>query len=79
MPDDPTDAPAESSVILQLIARGSGISRDDLYTAIRAFPNDRIDAAVSALESIGLARSTPQRVYASDALQRLDNLGLISV
>jgi hypothetical protein len=79
MPDDPTDVPAESSVVLQLTGRGSGLPRSALHAALAEFPTKRVDIAVTNLEAAGVARATPQRVYPSAALQRLDSLGLICV
>jgi hypothetical protein len=79
MPDDPTDVPVESSVVLQLTGRGSGLARSALHDALAQFPAERVNAAVTNLEAAGVARATPQRVYPAEALQRLDSLGLICV
>jgi hypothetical protein len=79
MPDDPTDVPVESSVVLQLTGRGSGLARSALHNALAEFPSERVDIAVANLEAAGVARATPQRVYPGKALQRLDSLGLICV
>jgi hypothetical protein len=79
MPDDPTDAPVESLLALELTGRSSGVSRDRLYAAMSEFAPDRIAAAVTSFEAVGLARSTPRKVYPSFALQRLDALGMIHV
>jgi hypothetical protein len=79
MPDDPTDAPVESSLALELTGRNSGVPRTGLYAAMCEFPQERVEAAVTSFEAVGLARATPRRVYPSPALQRLDALGMIQV
>jgi len=80
MPDDPTVAKAEHAVVLELVDHSKGRARAELHTALADdFSTSQVDAAVTSLEAVGLVRSTPKRVYASAGLQRLDELGMISV
>lgn len=79
MRSDLTDGPVEKLLALELTERASGIARKTLYAAMSEFPDERIAAAVTSLEAVGLVRSTPQKVYPSQGLQRLDALGMIHV
>jgi hypothetical protein len=80
MPHDPTAGKAEHDAILELVDHSKGRARAELHEALSAdFTADQVDVAVASLESVGLVRSTPARVYASDGLQRLDELGMIAV
>jgi hypothetical protein len=74
-----TDAPVEQLLALELTERASGMTRKSLYSAMAEFEAERVTAAVTSLESVGLIRATPQKVFPSPALQRLDALGLIHV
>ncbi len=79
MPTDPTDALTESAVVLQLTGRTSGLPRQDLYSALRELPLDRVTAALDSLAALEVIHTTDQTVYASEALKRIDALGLICI
>lgn len=81
MPDDPTavdTAAVERAVVVQLFDRPGAMTRDELHAAI-AHPAAAIDAAVEALEGVGVLRTSNGDVRASDAVRCLDRLGLICV
>jgi hypothetical protein len=80
MPRNPTDAQAEAAVVLEVASRASGLTRERLYVAVCAdLSPEQVDAAVESLVDASVLRATPKRVYASDALRRVDDLGLICV
>lgn len=79
MPTDPTDAVTESAVVLQLTGRTSGLPRQDLYSALQELSADRVSAALDNLTALEVIHTTEQTVYASEALKRIDALGLICV
>jgi hypothetical protein len=79
MPDDPTDAPAQAAVVLQLIDRTAALPLEQLHHALRDVSADRITAALSSLAEVDVVRLTALSVYPSAALQRLDALNMICV
>jgi hypothetical protein len=80
MPGNPTDAQAESLVVRELLGRASGVPRERLRESLSMHvSSDRTDAAVDSLAGASVLRTTPTRVFASDALRRLDALRLIPV
>lgn len=80
MPGNPTDPQAESLVVSELLGRSSGLTREALHGAVaQHISSERADAAVESLTAASVLRSTPRRVYPSEALERLDKLGRIPV
>jgi hypothetical protein len=81
MPDDPIQGKAERAAVLELADRYSrGHARTELHKALSAdFTAKQVDAAVASLVDAGVLRATPNKVYGSAALQRLDELGFIDV
>jgi hypothetical protein len=79
MPDDPTDAPAQAAVVLQLTGRATALPLERLHHALWDMSADRITAALNSLAEVDLVHLTALAVYPSAALQRLDALGMICV
>jgi len=55
------------------------LPRQDLYSALRELPHDRVTAALDNLAALEVIHTTDQTVYASEALKHIDALGLICV
>jgi hypothetical protein len=79
MPDDPTDAPAQAAVVLQLTGRAGALPLEQLHQALQDVSADRITAALSSLAEVDVVRLTALAVYPSASFQRLDALGMICV
>jgi hypothetical protein len=79
VPDDPTDAPAEAAVVLQLTGRVAALSREQLLEALDDISPERVDAALDRLAEVDVVRLTARSVHAGACLQRIDALGLICV
>jgi len=83
MPSEPTDAhldvEAQSSVVFHLLEPPDARTIAELRAAIVDVPAERIDAAISSLAKAGVLITTPTHgVIPSEALRRLDHLGLIA-
>lgn len=79
MPDDPTDAPAQAAVVLQLTGRAAALPLEQLHHALRDISADRITAALNSLAAVDVILLTARSVSPSASLQRLDALGMICV
>jgi hypothetical protein len=73
------DPEAETSVVYELTGRDGPLTRSALYAACRKFSVGRIVAALDSLEAVGVLCMTEDTVEASEALKRLDALGVIPV
>lgn len=82
MPRENTDelqARAQSAVVIELLGRTEALTRSELYRAITNTDDSTIDKAVLSLASVGVLRVERNGLWASDALNRLDDIGLIAV
>jgi hypothetical protein len=79
MPNDPTDAPAEAAVVLQLTGRLQALPREQLHEALDDISIERVNAALDSLAEADVVRLTAGSVHAGASLQRIDALGLICV
>jgi hypothetical protein len=75
----PDDIAVQATVVLQLLGRAGAYPRDKLYAALRDIPVDRTTAALDSLRDAGVLQLEAGGVRATDAVQRLDELGLIAV
>jgi hypothetical protein len=75
----PDDNAVQAAVVLQLLGRVAAYPRTDLTAALKAHAEDRITAALDSLAAAGVVRLGGDGVRASSALERLDQLGLITV
>jgi len=75
----PDDIAVQATVVLQLLGRAGAYPRDKLYDALRDIPADRTTAALDSLVDAGVLQLEGSGVCATEAVQRLDKLGLISV
>jgi hypothetical protein len=73
------DIAVQATVVLQLLGRPGAYPRDKLYAALRDIPADRTAAALDSLVDAGVLQLEAGGVCATEAVQRLDKLGLISV
>ena len=71
--------PLEYLIVLEVAARPRGRDRERLRRSLRHHPAEAVDEAVRSLEGAGVVRATERTVRPSDALRRLDELGLINV
>jgi hypothetical protein len=83
MPGEPTstlDLDAERAVVSRLLDPPDAHTLAELHSSITDVSDQRIDAAVTSLVMAGVLRGSHARsVYATDALLRLDVLGMIGV
>jgi hypothetical protein len=75
----PDDIAVQAAVVLQLLGRAGAYPRDELYAALRDTPADRTTAAVDSLIDAGVVQIETGGVRATEAVQRLDELGLIAI
>lgn len=75
----PDDIAVQATVVLQLLGRAGAYPRDELYAALRDIPADHTTAALDSLVDAGVLRLEAGGVRATEAVQRLDKLGLIAV
>ncbi len=80
MPANPTaDLEAETSVAYELTGRDEPLTRDALFAALRQLSKERVTAAIDSLVAAGVLRLDAGTIEASEALKRLDALGMIDV
>jgi len=65
--------------VLELLDRSDPLTLAALHAAIRDVEDARIDAAVVSLDAAGVLRVEDDGLYATDALNRLDRLGMVTV
>jgi biotin operon repressor len=71
--------PAAYLVTIELLGRGPrGRSRESIYRALDQSRSD-IDAAITDLEQAGVLTVAGRSIKASNALARLESLGLIAI
>lgn len=75
----PDDIAVQSTVVLQLLGRAGAYPREDLYAALRDITVDRTTAALDSLADAGVVQFDGGGVRATEAVQRLDKLGLIAI
>jgi hypothetical protein len=75
----PDEIAVQATVVLQLLGRAGAYPRDELYAALRDIPADRTRAALDSLVDAGVLRLESGGVRATEAVQRLDTLGLIAI
>ena len=76
MPDDIT---VQATVVLQLLGRAGAYPRADLFAALQDIAAERITVALDSLAAAGVVQLDAGGVRATEAVQRLDLLGLIAV
>jgi hypothetical protein len=75
----PNHIAVQATVVLQLLGRAGAYPRDELYAALRDIPADRTTAALDSLVDAGVLQLEAGGIRATEAVQRLDQLGLIAV
>ncbi len=75
----PDDNAVQATVVLQLLGRAGAYPRAELYAALKDIAAERITAALDSLSAAGVVQLDARRVGATEAVQRLDDLGLIAV
>jgi hypothetical protein len=75
----PDDIAVQSTVVLQLLGRAGAYPRAELYAALRDIAADRTTEALDSLAAAGVVQSDGAGVRATEAVQRLDMLGLIAI
>jgi hypothetical protein len=75
----PDDIAVQATVVLQLLGRGGAYPRSELYAALRDIAADRTTAALDSLVDAGVVQLDASGVQATEAVQRLDMLGLIAI
>lgn len=75
----PDDIAVQAAVVLQLLGRAGAYPRDELYAALRDIPTDRTTAALDSLVDAGVLQLEADGVRTTEAVRRLDKLGLIAV
>jgi hypothetical protein len=75
----PDDNAVQAKVVLQLLGRGGAYPRTDLFAALEDVGPERITDALSSLVSAGVVQLDTGGVRTSEAVRRLDELGLIAL
>jgi hypothetical protein len=75
----PDDIAVQATVVLHLLGRVGAYPRDELYAALSDVPVDRTTAALDSLAVAGIVELEAGGVRATEAVQRLDKLGLIAI
>jgi hypothetical protein len=73
------DNAVQAAVVLQLLGRVGAYPRADLSAALKAHAEERITVALDSLAAAGVVQLDGAGVRATEALKRLDELGLITV
>jgi hypothetical protein len=73
------DQRTERLVVFQVARLRRGRERRRMYRALRGTEQQRVDDAISSLESVGVVIVKGQSVHQSAALRRIDGLDLICV
>ena len=69
----------EYLIVLEVAGRPRGRERERLRRSLRDHPPEAVDEAVRSLEDAGVVNATARTIKPSEALRRLDDLGLINV
>lgn len=67
----------ERLVILDVLSHPQPRSRAALYRELRQVDHAQVDAAIASLERAGILRTDDDTVQASDALRRLEAIGML--
>ncbi|HTB70089.1 MAG TPA: hypothetical protein VK707_03845 [Solirubrobacteraceae bacterium] len=73
------DSAVQATVVLQLLGRAAAYPRADLAAALTDIAADRITAALDSLADAGVVQLEAGGVRATEAVRRLDELGLIAI
>jgi hypothetical protein len=65
-------------VAIEVLGRPGGRERGRMYRSLR-LEREAIDDALASLETAGVLRMTATRVYATEALRRLESLALVGI
>lgn len=76
---EPTDARVQKLVVLQVAGVRRGRERTRIHRALRDIPPTTIDAAIDALQKAGVVIVKGKSIHETNALGRLDQLGMICV
>ncbi len=69
----------EYLIVLEVASRPRGRDRARLQRSLRDHPAEAVDEAVRSLQAAGVVSATERTIRPSQALRRLDQLGLINV
>jgi hypothetical protein len=75
----PDENAVQAKVVLQLLGRAGAYPRTDLFAALEGIAPERITDALSSLVAAGVVQLETGGVRATEAVQRLDQLGLVAV
>jgi hypothetical protein len=73
------DNAVQATVVLQLLGRAGAYPRADLSAALGGIADEQFTAALSSLAEAGVVQLGPTSIRATEAVRRLDRLGLIAV
>jgi hypothetical protein len=73
------DNAVQATVVLQLLGRAGAYPRADLSAALGGIADEHFTAALSSLAEAGVVQLGPTSIRATEAVRRLDRLGLIAV
>jgi hypothetical protein len=75
----PDDNAVQAKVVLQLLGRAGAYPRADLFAALEGIGPERIEGALGSLEDAGVVQLGTGGVRTTEAVRRLDELGLIAL
>jgi hypothetical protein len=73
------DNAVQATVVLQLLGRAGAYPRADLSAALKGIADEQFTAALDSLAAAGVVQLAPTSARATEAVRRLDELGLIAV
>jgi hypothetical protein len=73
------DNAVQATVVLQLLGRAGAYPRADLSAALGGISDEQFTAALDSLVAAGVVQLGRTSIRATEAVRRLDELGLISV
>jgi hypothetical protein len=75
----PDDNAVQAKVVLQLLGRAGAYPRTDLFAALEGIEPERVEGALGSLVSAGVVALETGGVRTTEAVRRLDELGLIAL
>ncbi len=73
------DSAVQVAVVLQLLGRSAAYPRTDLLAALAPADRKQVNAALASLAEVGVVELDSRGVRATEAVRRLDELGLIPI
>jgi hypothetical protein len=73
------DNAVQATVVLHLLGRAGAYPRADLLAALKDIATEQFTTALNSLAEAGVVQLGPTSIRATEAVRRLDELGLIAL